>query len=264
MWPVILLLIATSFITMQVLAQDYRAYKKEQLTIGTDSLPYRILLPLHYAPGEQYPVIFFLHGAGERGNDNEKQLIHGGKLFLKDSVRKKYPAIIIFPQCPEDSYWSNVFIDTDSATQKRSFHFSVDEPPTIAMQMLINLIDHIENNYKIKKEQVYVMGLSMGGMGTFELVKRKPDFFAAAISICGGANPLTAPLLSHTRWWIFHGAKDDVVSPEHSVTMTGALQKAGADVKFTLYPQANHNSWDTAFAEPVLFNWVFQNKKDVR
>ncbi len=264
MWPYIILVVFVCIASFKVCAQDYTAYKKESFIKDGDTLPYRLLMPLHYVPGVAYPVIFFLHGAGERGIDNNKQLVHGGKLFLKDSVRSQFPAIIVFPQCSEDSYWSNVLIKTDPATQKRTFHFSVNEPPTKAMQMLLALIDKIENEFTIKKEQVYVMGLSMGGMGTFELVKRKPNVFAAAVAICGGANPATAAALTHTNWWVFHGAKDDVVTPDHSIEMVDALKKAGANTKFTLYPNANHNSWDAAFAEPGLLNWLFNNKKNSR
>ena len=105
------------------------------------------------------------------------------------------------------------------------------------------------------------MGLSMGGMGTFELVRRKPGVFAAAIPICGGANPATAKQLRKTTWWVFHGAKDDVVLPGFSENMVAALKKAKANVQFTLYPNANHNSWDPAFAEPNLLRWLFAQKK---
>jgi predicted peptidase len=103
--------------------------------------------------------------------------------------------------------------------------------------------------------------LSMGGMGTFEIVRRNPKLFAAAMPICGGANPSTAKQLRKTNWWIFHGAKDDVVNPEFSIQMATALQQQSANIKFTLYPDANHNSWDAAFAEPTFLNWLFSNKK---
>ena len=105
------------------------------------------------------------------------------------------------------------------------------------------------------------MGLSMGGMGTFELVRRKPATFAAAVPICGGAHEATAKGLRKTAWWIFHGAKDDVVPPHYSKIMADALKKQKANVKFTLYPDANHNSWDPAFAEKDLLPWLFSHKR---
>lgn len=247
---------------MFAFAQDMSLYKKEWLINGSDTLPYRILMPENYNPAKKYPVILFLHGAGERGNDNEKQLVHGSKLFLTDSIRKKYPAIVIFPQCSEKSFWSSAAFKYDSITKKRSFEFSATAEPTTAMTLLLRLTDKIEKQYHLKKTQVYVMGLSMGGMGTFELASRKPGYFAAAIPICGGGAAETAPVLSAVKWWVFHGGKDDVVLPVYSEIMVDALKKAGASVKYTLYPDANHNSWDPAFAEPSLLSWLFSQSKN--
>ena len=101
----------------------------------------------------------------------------------------------------------------------------------------------------------------MGGMGTFEIAWRNPTLFAAAFPICGGGDPATAKEISKINWWVFHGAKDDVVPPSNSETMVTALKAAKADVKFTLYPDANHNSWDPAFAEPGLLPWLFTQKR---
>jgi len=241
-------------------AQD-GTYQKQLYIESGDTLPYRLLLPKNFKPSKKYPLLLFLHGAGERGNNNEAQLVHGGKLFLKDSVRDNYPAIVVFPQCPASSYWSNVDIKVDSNTRKRVFVFAKDGPPTKAMKLLLGLLTEIDKNYKLNSKQRYVGGLSMGGMGTFELVRRKPKYFAAAFPICGGANPETAKKLKQPAWWIFHGLKDDVVDPELSKLMAEALKKIGADVKLTLYPEANHNSWDAAFAEKDLLPWLLSKVK---
>ncbi|KAA3629876.1 MAG: phospholipase, partial [Bacteroidetes bacterium] len=109
--------------------------------------------------------------------------------------------------------------------------------------------------------RVYIGGLSMGGMGTFEMVRRHPGVFAAAFPICGGAHPATAEAIKDVSWWIFHGAKDQVVLPKYSEEMYKSLKAAGADVKFTLYPDANHNSWDPAFAEKDLMEWLFSKSR---
>jgi predicted peptidase len=241
-------------------AQDFSAYQKLQFVQGKDTLPYRLLLPENYDGKKKYPLILFLHGRGESGTDNELQLTHGAKLFLHDSIRKKYPAIIVFPQCRQTSYWSNVDIKEDS-TGKRVFNFSPEGEPTIDLALTEKLLKQLQHDLFVNKKQIYIMGLSMGGMGTFEIVRRNPKLFAAAIPICGGANPFTAKQLKKTSWWIFHGAKDDVVNPEFSIQMAKALQQYKANVKFTLYPEANHNSWDGAFAEPDLMHWLFSNKK---
>lgn len=201
-----------------------------------------------------------LHGAGERGNNNEAQLVHGSYLFLKDSVRQQYPAIVVFPQCPANSFWSNVKFQFDS-TGKRSFQFLADGEPTIAMKLAQELLYKIIDEYPVEKKQIYVGGLSMGGMGTFEIVRRNPKLFAAAFPICGGGAPATAPLMKKVKWWVFHGEVDAVVPASLSQEMVDALKASGADMKYSLYPGVNHNSWDNAFAEPGLLAWLFSQKK---
>jgi predicted peptidase len=241
-------------------AQDLSLYQKRWLVQGADTLPYRVLLPLNYDSTQTYPVLFFLHGAGERGNDNENQLTHGAKLFVREDVRRAYPAIVVFPQCPRSSYWSNVLRLHDDAGQ-RTFHFLEEGDPTKAMALLQLLVDQILYRYTPSKGQVYIGGLSMGAMGTYELVRRRPGVFQRAFAICGGADPSTASKLRKTGWWIFHGLKDDVVAPQFSQSMAAALKQKKAPVRLTLYPDANHNSWDPAFAEPGLLPWLFSGTR---
>lgn len=240
--------------------QDLSLYEKKEFIVKGDTLPYRMLLPENYNPKKRYPLILFLHGAGERGNDNEKQLGHGGKLFLTDSIRKQFPAIVIFPQCPADSYWSNVQFQYDSAGKRNAFLFKTDSEPTVAMRLAMGLLQKIKKDRKMDASRIYVGGLSMGGMGTFEIARRLPNTFAAAFAICGGANPATADALKPTAWWIFHGLKDNVVDPQYSIDMANALKAAGAEVTLTLYPDANHNSWDSAFAEKDLLPWLWSHQ----
>jgi predicted peptidase len=254
------LLAVLLFVAVTAQSQQNNSYQKRWLVQGGDTLPYRILLPQAYDPSKQYPVIFFLHGAGERSRDNEKQLTHGAGLFLSDQSRNDHPAIIIFPQCPTSDYWSNVLRMHDGSG-KRTFVFLEDGSPTRSMQLLQQLVRYVVDSFPVKRDQVYVGGLSMGGMGTFELVRRMPAVFAAAFPICGGAHPKTAKPLKNISWWIFHGGKDDVVVPRHSQEMADALKASGSSVTFTLYPNANHNSWDSAFAEPELLNWLFAQRK---
>ena len=248
------------FFAFALSAQTNNAYEKHWLVQGNDSLPYRLLLPENYDASKKYPLIFFMHGAGERGNDNEAQLIHGAKLFLQAGVRRQYPAIVVFPQCPKNSYWSSVNFKIDSLG-KRTFLFNAGAEPTMAMKLANALLHQIINKYPVQQKKVYAGGLSMGGMGTFEIVYRNPGLFAAAFPICGGGDPSSARQLKKTKWWVFHGANDDVVPPAYSQEMVTALQESKARVKFTLYPNANHNSWDAAFAEPGLLSWLFAQKK---
>ena len=241
-------------------AQDNSLYEKHWFVQNSDSIPYRLLLPENYDASKKYPLIFFMHGLGESGNDNESQLIHGAALFLKEDVRKNYPAIVVFPQCPKTSFWSNASFKRDSLNNN-IFIFNAEAPPSFAMKMANELLHYIIKQYPVQKKQVYIGGLSMGGMGTFELVGRNPNLFAAAFPICGGGDPAIAPKVSKTTWWIFHGDKDDVVPPVNSEIMVTALKSSGASVKFTLYPGVNHNSWDPAFAEPELMSWVFAQEQ---
>ena len=249
-------LLACSFLQ----AQDFSLYQKKQLVSQGDTLPYRILLPANFNEKTKYPLVLFLHGSGERGGDNEKQLVNGGAFFLQSGLRQQYPMIVVFPQCPEGSSWANMSSTYDS-TGKRTFTFNTHDSATTPMRLLEALLQKLPTLYKIDMNRISVGGLSMGGFGTFELVRRNPAFFAGAFPICGGADPETAPKLKKANWWIFHGAKDDVVPPVYSQQIAAALKKEGANVIFTLYPEASHNSWDSAFAEPTLMPWIYSNAK---
>ena len=240
--------------------QDLALFEKHYFINNGDTLPYRLLLPENYDATKKYPLIIFLHGSGERGSDNELQLVHGAKLFLRDDVRKEYPAIVVFPQCALKSSWSNMMASMDK-DGKRKFNFQEAGEPSTAMALLMELLKELPVSYGIKKKQVYAAGLSMGGMGTFELVRRNPKIFAAAIPICGGANTATARQLKKTNWWIFHGAKDNTVPPQLTQGMYEALLKQKAKVKLTIYPEANHNSWDSVFAEKDLLPWLFSQRR---
>ncbi len=241
------------------IAQEYSDYQKKQFVQGSGVLPYRLLLPKDFDPGKKYPLLLFLHGSGERGNDNEKQLTHGASLFLNDTVRTNYPAIVVFPQCAEKSSW--VRIEAEGAMGSREFTFFKDAPPTQDMVLLEGLIAQLKEEYRIAKNRMYVGGLSMGGFGTFELVRRNPRMFAAAFPICGGANPEIAGKLKKTNWWVFHGGADEVVPPIYSTQMVEALRERRVKVRYSLYLAVGHNSWDNAFAEPELLSWLFSKRK---
>lgn len=238
---------------------DSAYLRKTWISSTGDTLRYRLLLPENFDPAKSYPLVLFLHGAGERGNDNAKQLVHGSKLFLMPEARKNYPAIVVFPQCDSLDFWSNVLIKTNDSTKKWEFEFQENGEPTKAMSLLLQWLPGFENQFLIQPQHRYVMGLSMGGMGTFEIVRRKPGYFAAAIPICGGAHPKTVPAMKQTNFWIFHGQKDDVVPYQFSEKIAKAFSVlyVKGEVSLTLYEDANHNSWDKAFAEPDLLPWLF-------
>jgi len=241
-------------------AQDFSVYKKKEFVFKGDTMPYRLLLPEHYEQGKKYPMILFLHGSGEKGNDNAKQLVHGGTLFLRDSLRKKYPAIVLIPQCPQKSNWVDDKRIKDSAG-KYILIMAPHLKPTAAMVVLQKLVKNIIRNYPVNKKQLYVGGLSLGGMGTYDIVKRNPKLFVAAFPMCGAVDAVAAPKYKHVNWWIFHGANDRNVSPEFDKNLVYDMQQINIPVKYTLYPNTGHGCWDKAFDEPNLFNWMFANIK---
>lgn len=234
------------------------SYTKEAFVQGTDTLLYRLLLPENFDPAKEYPVLFVLHGAGERGNNNEAQLTHGGKLFQSERMRKDFPAIVVFPQCPTNDFWANVQFKN---TNER-FAFQKGGEPGKAMKLLIDLVGNFRSLKYTDNDRFYVGGLSMGGMGTLEILRRKPRVFAAAFAICGGDNVENVKKYKKIPLWFFHGEKDNVVPVEKSKVVVAELQRLNApEVKLTLYPEANHNSWDPAFAEPELLTWLFSHRR---
>ncbi|WP_029037208.1 carboxylesterase family protein [Salinimicrobium xinjiangense] len=256
------LLFILAFLTLQFSAeaQDQELFERWEFISEVDTLRYRILYPEAFTETKQYPLIFVLHGAGERGNDNEAQLVHGSSLFLNDIIRKNFPAIVVFPQVEAEDYWAQVEVERD--TFPLQFHFKNTGEPTKAMRLLMELSDALAAERYTDQDRIYVGGLSMGGMGTYEIIYRKPEFFAAAFAICGGADPAIAQKYpKEFPIWIFHGEKDDVVPPEFSKTMAREINTHGGNAKLSLYPNDNHNSWDSAFSEPYLLPWLFSNKK---
>ncbi|WP_299780231.1 prolyl oligopeptidase family serine peptidase [uncultured Formosa sp.] len=257
----IYLVFATPFlIRAQELKKTEDLFLIKTHIVNTDTLKYRMLLPKDFSEDKTYPLVLFLHGAGERGNDNKTQLINGSDLFLNETTRDSFPAIVVFPQCPKNEYWAKV--EADRSTKPITFKYKYKETPTKPMALVMDLMDTMAKKPFIKTNQIYVMGLSMGGMGTFEIIYRKPELFAAAIPICGGADPES--VLAYAKsipLWVFHGAKDDVVDPNLSINMVSAIFNNGGFPRFTLFDFANHNSWDPAFAEPELLTWLFSKSK---
>ncbi|WP_420574647.1 prolyl oligopeptidase family serine peptidase [Kordia sp.] len=246
------------FCTLVTAQEDL--YKHRIHSEGKDTLKYRIMYPKDFSETKQYPVVLFLHGAGERGSDNQKQLLHGSKLFANTTNRDSFPAIIVFPQCPKNSYWSNAEIDRSS--YPINLVFPKNKKSTKSMQLVMSLMQELTSKNYVNKNKIYVGGLSMGGMGTFEILSRLPDMFAAAFAICGDGNAeLTKKYAKKVDMWIFHGAEDNVIDPKGSIKMVSAILNNGGKPNFTLYANANHNSWDLAFAESKLLSWLFSKSK---
>jgi predicted peptidase len=254
-----LLAFALLFLSLQIFAQGVFE-KKSFVNEAGQSLSYQILFPVNYDPSIKYPVVLVLHGAGERGDDNVAQMKYGTQVFLNPENQQKFPAIVIFPQCPKDSYWSSVKIDR---TQKPTeFIFDYSQNINWPLQSAVDLVKSLVKTKVADKKRLYIMGLSMGGMGTMEAVSRNPKMFAAAIPICGGADlTYVKKYAKKLPLWVNHGDADSVVPVKHSSELVAALQEAGANVTYTEYPGVNHNSWDNTFAQPTLLSWLFSFKK---
>jgi len=242
----------------------FAQYAQYQKNVFTDKaghvLPYRLLPPVVAEPDSSYPLIVFLHGSGERGEENERQLIHGGKLFADSMRRVKFPAYVLFPQCPKGITWSSVKIDTSRYPLILSYDYRSEQ--VWPMTATIELIEYISNTYRINKSRIYISGLSMGGMGVFEFVYRYPKLFAAALPICGGGNTKQYDKrVREVPFRIYHGAADKAVDVEESRRMAKRLKEIGCKVDYIEYPGVGHNSWNNAFADPEFLTWMFEQKQ---
>jgi predicted peptidase len=238
-----------------------RVYSDEQ----GDKLPYRLFVPPGYDRQAQYPLILFLHGAGERGADNEAQLVHPEVLrFVGPEARKQQPCLLVAPQCPApeseadaprgDSRWTDV--DWGATVPIR-----LTPEPAKPMRLVIALLEELEKEFNVDPSRRYVTGLSMGGYGTYDLLLRQPDRWAAAIAICGGGDVSKADRIAHIPLWIFHGTADGAVPVARSRAMVAALKEAGGSPRYTEYEGAGHNVWSRAYHEPELIDWLFSKQR---
>lgn len=252
----IISVVCVLFSLLSLSAQE--TYQKETFVSSRgDTLLYRLLRPETMKSGEKYPLVLFLHGAGERGSDNERQLTHGGQMFLNPVNREKYPAFVLAPQCPLTGYWAY-------AARPTSFmpdDMPLEVPVSPIFETLKDLLDTYLALPEVDKRRIYIVGLSMGGMGTFDMAIRYPEVFAAAMPICGTVNPGRLEAAKKVRFRIFHGDADNVVPPEGSRAAYRALKAAGADVEYIEFPGCNHGSWNPAFNYPDFMSWMFSQKK---
>ena len=237
-------------------AQPAQPFEKRQLVHQGDTLPYRILYPAHYDRSQKYPLVLFLHGAGERGNDNQSQLKHGATLFTDPRNRVAHPAIILFPQCPADGFWAPMErVDGQRIYPRRP-------KPTPSMQMVERLIRQYLKDPTVDHTRIYVIGISMGGMGTYDYICRHPRLFACAVPICGAVNEQRLRRARHLPIRIYHGSADPVVPVTYSRDAYIALKANGStNVEYIEYPGVQHESWDNAFAEPDFLDWIFSQRK---
>lgn len=195
-------------------------------------LHYRTVTPENYDSQKEYPLLIFLHGRGEQGDNLDRVQIHGP---FKKVAELGLPVIIVAPQSPLDESW-----EADS---------------------LSPLVDHLLETLPVDKTRVYLTGLSMGGQGTWRLAMRRPEVFAAIAPICGYGRPHHAELIRDTPVWIFHGEKDGTISRNESKRMAEALEKVGNQAKLTIYPNVGHNSWTETYNNPEFYEWLLSHQK---
>jgi lysophospholipase L1-like esterase/poly(3-hydroxybutyrate) depolymerase len=216
------------------------------------TLNYQLLTPRNR--GQKVPLVLFMHGAGERGTDNKAQLKHGAPAFLKADAREKFPCYVIAPQVPPEEKWTDI--------DWRSDRPKLPPQPSATMQLTLGAIETLMKEFPdIDPDRLYVTGLSMGGYGTWDLITRFPDRFAAAAPICGGGDVDVAPRAKHVPIWAFHGDQDKAVKVERSREMIAALTKAGGQPLYTEYPTVPHDSWTPAYSEPHLLPWMFAQRR---
>lgn len=201
-------------------------------------------------------LVLFLHGAGERGDDNKAQLKHGIPDLLKWLEVNKESAVVIAPQCNLGVWWANLHGDFRSPEGG-----DLEDKPSAMMTMVFEVVDRLAKEHQVDPKRIYVTGLSMGGFGSFAAVARRPGFFAAAMPICGGGDPKTAVKMKDVPFWVFHGKSDNVVPLNASAIMVDALKKAGTQVEFTQYPGVGHDSWSATYRERKVWKWLFEQKK---
>jgi len=208
----------------------------EKTITKTLGCKYLLFLPEGYGQQQKkWPLMLFLHGAGERGNNLELVKKHGPPKIVQ--TRRDFPFIVVSPQCPEGDWW------------------------TKKTEVLINLLDEIIAQYDVDTERVYLTGLSMGGYGSWALAADYPDRFAAVVPICGGGNRTMSLMLKDVPIWAFHGAKDSTVPVEESKEIVEAINRRGGNAKLTIYPEANHDSWTQTYDNQEVYDWLLEHRR---
>ncbi len=238
-----------------------------------NKLPYQLMLPWQKATNlpavakakagppitnkpitnHQFPLVIFLHGSGERGTQNHEQMRNGVHAFCEKWVREQHPHYLLVPQCPPDQRWGGSSKDWQTLYQPE---------PTIPGRMVLELIENmLQEHPDIDPNRVFITGLSMGGFGTFDLMMRRPELFAAGLPLSGGGDPRYAEKIKNIPLWVFHGGLDDVAFPRCSRQIVQALEKVGGKVKYTEYSTMYHDIWNVTYYNPAVLEWLFEQRK---
>ncbi|MCL4691750.1 MAG: dienelactone hydrolase family protein [Candidatus Hydrogenedentes bacterium] len=213
-----------------------KGFITKTMDVGGVSRAYVVYVPEDYTPAKEWPLVVFLHGMGERGSDGLIQ----SEVGIGTAIRRHedwFPCIVVMPQCPKDKIWTSAFDHIDAAIQ------------------------YAKADYRIDESQILLTGLSMGGFGTWAYGALHADTLAALMPVCGGGQEEDAPALAKVPIWAFHGAVDSVVSADESRSMVEAVKAAGGEVRYTEYPEVDHNSWDRAYGDADAIAWLLAQQK---
>jgi len=216
-------------------------------------LPWRLYVPPQASPGHRLPLIFFLHGAGRRGDDNVGPMDLAYE-FWSAEAQAKNPCFVLAPQCRRGAMWTKM--------NRERTNFEADEQPVPEMAAALAVLDSVLEKYPVDPKRVYVTGQSIGGFGAWDALYRRPRLWAAAVPVCGGGDPGKAALYKDVAVWAWHGANDTAVPPECSREMISALKAAGGSPKYTELPRVGHGSWRPAYESAELHEWLFAQKRD--
>lgn len=245
MKPFVLIPLLVLFAALPLASQDKldgfvaRTFKNSR----REKMPYRLFIPSGYDKNKKYPIIIWLHGAGGAGNDNLLQItgdqIPGTRVWTKPENQARHPAFVLVPQ--SEGGWASIN-GTQLSTEER---------------LVVEILDGLKKEFNIDGKRVYVAGQSNGGFGTWDMISKRPELFAAGIPLCGGGNPALAQNLVFMPIWAFHGDKDDVIPVEESRNMIAAIKRLGGVPRYTEYKGVDHDVWDLAFIEPGIVEWLF-------
>jgi predicted peptidase len=221
-------------------------FEARRHTSPRGTMPYRLFVPPGYDRQKAYALVLWLHGAGGRGTDNLAQIsadqVAGTRLWTSADSQAKHPAFVLVPQS------SRGWVTTGDLSRE-----TLSEPLTLVLEIL----DGLRSAFNIDPQRLYVAGQSDGGYGTWDLITKRPQLFAAAIAVCGGGAPARVGRVAAMPIWAFHGDADKVVPVNASREMIAALRKAGGMPRYTEYKGVGHDSWPRAFAEPGVTDWLF-------
>jgi predicted peptidase len=218
------------------------------------ALPYRLFVPPSCAPDKPCGLLLFLHGAGERGSDNQAQLVNDALAFVDPGAQAENPTIVVYPQCPPGRQWVN-------NDWKDGSYRVANTPVSQPMAAALELLTWVQGNFAVDPARILVSGLSMGGYGTWDVVVRQPTLFAGALALCGGGDPSMAAAIRDVPVWAFHGNHDQAVPVRGSRMMVTALREAGGQPRYTEIAGHGHDVWTIAYRDPAVVRWLLSQRR---